>query len=230
MRDKSYLNLQNIVLEVCCGDWQSAVNAVENGAERIELCQALAVDGLTPSMSVLRRLRANYPELLIHLLIRAREGDFVYDDDEVAIMEDEIREAVEAGASAIVCGALTADGDIDTAAMRRWIAAAQGLPVTFHRAFDHVREPRLALEQLIELGVARVLTTGGRMADGTIAATAEEGIPALRALVEQAAGRIIIMPGCGVNNDNARRIIEETGARELHGTKLNQKIWQKQNG
>lgn len=230
MKNMSYLNLQDIVMEVCCGSWRSAVKAIEDGAERIELCQALSVDGLTPSMNVLRRLRAKYPGVRIHLLIRAREGDFVYDDDEVAIMEADIREAVEAGASAIVCGALTPDNDIDTAAMQRWIAAAQGLPVTFHRAFDHVRNPQAALEQLIELGVARVLTTGGRMPDGTIATTAEEGIQALRALVEQAAGRIIIMPGCGVNNDNARRIIEETGARELHGTKLNQKIWQKQNG
>ena len=218
------------ILEVCCGSWQSAVAAAKNGAQRIELCQALSVDGLTPSMGLLSRLRERFPALRIHILIRTREGDFVYDEDEVAIMEADIREAAKAGADGIVCGALTADGDVDTAAMRRWMEAAQGLPVTFHRAFDHVREPRQALEQLVALGVARVLTTGGRMADGTIAKTAEEGIPALRELVLQAAGRIIIMPGCGVTNDNARKIIEATGVRELHGTKLNQRIWQQQNG
>ena len=220
----------NVVLEVCCGGWQSAVRAVEGGAERIELCQALPLDGLTPSIGLQKQVRKAFPQLLIHILIRAREGDFVYDDDEVAIMEADIREAVEAGADGIVCGALTADGDVDTAAIQRWMAAAQGLPVTFHRAFDHTRDPQQALEQLVELGVARVLTTGGRLADGTIARTAEEGISALRALVQQAAGRITIMPGCGINSLNAKKIIEATGAREIHGSKLNKNIWHMQNG
>lgn len=207
-----------IILEVCCGSWQNVVVAVEGGAERIELCQALSLDGLTPSTGLLRRVRERFPNLRIHVLIRAREGNFVYDDDEVAIMEADIRSAVELKASAIVCGALTAEGEIDTKAMQRWIAAAQGLPITFHRAFDWVKEPKKALEQLVELGVARVLTTGGQLPDGTVARTAEEGIPALRTLVEQAAGRIIIMPGCGVNSRNAHRIIEETGAQEIHGS------------
>ena len=212
------MNFQDVILEVCCGSWQSAVAAVEGGAERIELCQALSLDGLTPSLGLLQRLRERFPDLRIHVLIRAREGNFVYDEDEISIMEEDIRAAVKAGASAIVCGALTADGEIDTTAMRRWIAAANGLPITFHRAFDMVKDPQRALEQLIDLGVKRVLTTGGLLPDGTVARTAEEGIPALQALVEQAAGRIIIMPGCGVNSLNARRIIEETGAREIHGS------------
>ena len=194
------------------------MTAAEGGAERIELCQALSLDGLTPSTGLLRRIRERFPELRVHVLIRAREGDFVYDDDEVTIMEADIRMAVEAGASAIVCGALTPDGRIDMAAMERWIAAAKGLPVTFHRAFDYTKAPKQALEQLINLGVKRVLTTGGLLPDGTIAKTAEEGIPALRALVAQAAGRIIIMPGCGVNSRNARKIIQETGATEIHGS------------
>lgn len=212
------MNFQDVILEVCCGSWQSAVAAVEGGAERIELCQALSLDGLTPSLGLLRRLRERFPDLRIHVLIRAREGNFVYDEDEVSIMVEDIRAAVRAGASAIVCGALTAYGEIDTTAMRRWIAAANGLPITFHRAFDMVKDPQRALEQLIDLSVKRVLTTGGLLPDGTVARTAEEGIPALQALVEQAAGRIIIMPGCGVNSLNARRIIEETGAREIHGS------------
>ncbi|MCR4994594.1 MAG: copper homeostasis protein CutC [Bacteroidales bacterium] len=208
----------NLELEVCCGSWQSALAATEGGARRIELCQALTLDGLTPSLGLLRRLRARFPHLLIHVLIRVREGHFVYTEDEVAIMETDIREAVAAGASAIVCGALTADGDIDLLTMRRWITAANGVPITFHRAFDEVRDPQSALEELIELGVTRVLTTGGRLPDGTIATSAEAGIPALRKLVDQAADRIIIMPGCGVNSLNARKIIDETGAREIHGS------------
>lgn len=218
VKDNSFMNFQDVILEVCCGSWQSAVAAVEGGAERIELCQALSLDGLTPSLGLLRRLRERFPDLRIHVLIRAREGNFVYDKDEVSIMEEDIRAAVRAGASAIVCGALTADGEIDTTAMRRWIAAANGLPITFHRAFDMVKDPQRALEQLIDMGVKRVLTTGGLLPGGTVARTAEEGIPALQALVKQAAGRIIIMPGCGVNSLNARRIIEETRAREIHGS------------
>lgn len=98
-----------MILEVCCGSWQSAVAAVEGGAERIELCQALSLDGLTPSRGLLQRVRERFPSLKIHVLIRAREGDFVYNEDEVAIMETDIRTAVEAGASAIVCGALTSE-------------------------------------------------------------------------------------------------------------------------
>ena len=207
-----------MILEVCCGSWQSAVAAVEGGAERIELCQALSLDGLTPSRGLLQRVRERFPSLKIHVLIRAREGDFVYNEDEVAIMETDIRTAVEAGASAIVCGALTSEGEVDTAAMQRWIVAAQGLPITFHRAFDKVNNSQQALEQLISLGVKRVLTTGGLLPNGTVARTAEEGIPALRALIEQAAGRIIIMPGSGVKSINVQRIIKETGAQEIHGS------------
>lgn len=212
------MNFQRVVLEVCCGSWQNALAAVEGGAERIELCQALSLDGLTPSLGLLQQLRKRFPSLRIHVLIRSREGNFVYDENEVTIMEADIREVVKMGASAIVCGALTVDGEIDTATMQQWIAAADGLPITFHRAFEMVKDPQRALEQLITLGVHRVLTTGGLLPNGTIARTAEEGIPALRALVEQAAGRISIMPGCGVNSRNARRIIEETGAREIHGS------------
>ena len=198
-------------LEVCCGSLQSAINAVAGGAERIELCSALEVDGLTPSMEVLRELRQRYPWLRIHVLIRPREGDFVYTEAEVAQMEREIHEAVAAGATAIVCGALTVDGEVDVPATRRLVEAAEGLPFTFHRAFDVVKDQVVALETLKALGVQRVLTSGG-------AATAEAGIPVLRRLVEQAKGEIIILPGGGVNSHNASRILTETGTTEIHGS------------
>lgn len=199
------------ILEVCCGSLQSAVNAVAGGAERIELCSALEVDGLTPPVELLRELRQRFPLLKIHVLIRPREGDFVYTETEVAQMEREIHEAMAAGATAIVSGALTAEGEVDVPATKRLVEAAEGLPFTFHRAFDVVKDQVAALETLKALGVQRVLTSGG-------AATAEEGIAVLRQLVTQAGDSLTILPGGGVNRRNARRIIKETGATEIHGS------------
>ena len=187
----------------------SAMAAVEGGAQRIELCSDLNVDGLTPPMAQISELRERFPALRIHVLIRPREGDFVYREDELRTMESDIRAAVEAGATAIVSGALTEDGDIDIAATRRLIAAAAGLPFTFHRAFDNVRDMEQALLTLHDLGTARVLTSGG-------AATAEAGISVLRRLVELEA--LTILPGGGVNSANAARILRETGATEIHGS------------
>lgn len=197
------------VLEVCCGSLASALAAVEGGAERIELCSALSLDGLTPSVGCIRLLRRSFPDLRIHVLIRPHEGDFVYSEDELRVMEQDILFAAEAGATAIVSGALTPDGLLDVNATTRLLNASRQLPFTFHRAFDLIQDQELALRQLQELGVTRVLTSGG-------AATAEAGIPALRRLVQQ--GGVTILPGGGVNRQNASRIIQETGATEIHGS------------
>lgn len=199
------------ILEVCCGSLASALRAVEGGAERIELCSALSLDGLTPSTGTLCLLRSRYPELRIHVLIRPREGDFVYTEDELQLMEADIRAAAAFGATAIVAGALTPESVVDVDATRRLRQAAPQLPFTFHRAFDRVADQAAALEQLIDLGCDRVLTSGG-------AATAEAGIPQISRLVSQAAGRITILPGGGVNSTNARRILDSTGATEIHGS------------
>ena len=197
--------------EVCTASLYSVEQAVAGGARRIELCQALSLDGLTPSIGLLRTVRERFPDLRIHVLVRSAEGPFVYSEAEVALMERDVHEAVLAGADGIVVGALTPRGDIDLAATRRWVEAARGLPVTFHRAFDRCRHPSEALEQLIDLGCARVLTSGQ-------APTAADGIPLLGQLVEQASGRIIILAGGGVGNGNARHIIEATGITEIHGS------------
>ncbi|MCR5179775.1 MAG: copper homeostasis protein CutC [Bacteroidaceae bacterium] len=198
-------------LEVCCGSLDSAWAAVEGGATRIELCAALQLDGITPSIGLLRLLRERFPKLLIHVLIRPREGNFVYHEMEVCAMERDIEEAVDSGASAIVCGALTEQGLIDERTTARLIRAARGLPFTFHRAFDLVANKQQALLQLKELGVHRVLTSGG-------APTAEAGIPVLRQLVQLGAKEISILPGGGVNRHNVLRILEATGATEIHGS------------
>ena len=198
------------LLEVCTGSLQSVVNAVAGGAKRIELCSALALDGLTPSIGLLEKVRALFPQLTVHVLIRPREGDFVYTADEVEVMERDIRAALPY-ADGIVIGALTAQGDIDMMAMRRLMRAAEGRPVTFHRDFDVCREPLVALEQIIALGCARLLTSGQQP-------TAEKGIPLLRQLRDLADERLIIMPGGGVNAQNARLIIDQVLTTEIHGS------------
>lgn len=185
--------------------------AVESGADRIELCSALEVGGVTPSPGMIRQAVALGTP--VQVLIRLRSGDFCYTSDEVEAMCDDIRLAGQLGAHGVVIGALTSEGDIDQEATRRMVEAAQGLSVTFHRAFDECREPLRALEQIISLGCDRILTSGQ-------APTAPEGVGLLRQLVQQAGDRIIILAGSGVTPDNAERLVEGTGVREIHGTRL----------
>ena len=196
-------------LEVCCGDLQSVRAAIEGGAHRVELCEALELDGLTPSEAMMEA--AIGMGIPVQVLIRVREGDFVYSKDEICKMRNDIRLARKLGAAGVVIGALMPDGSIDEEAIRCMMDEAEGLSVTFHRAFDVCRKPEEALEKIISLGCHRLLTSGQ-------ATTAELGIPMLKKLVEQADGRIIIMPGAGVNPQNASRILEETGALEIHGS------------
>jgi copper homeostasis protein len=196
-------------LEVCCGDLQSVRAAIEGGAHRVELCEALELDGLTPSEAMMES--AIGMGIPVQVLIRVREGDFVYNKDEICKMRNDIRLARKLGAAGVVIGALMPDGSIDEEAIRCMMDEAEGLSVTFHRAFDVCHEPEEALEKIISLGCHRLLTSGQ-------ATTAEQGIPMLKKLVEQADGRIIIMPGAGVNPQNASRILEETGALEIHGS------------
>ena len=198
------------ILEICAGSVESAIAARDGGAQRIELCAALEVGGVTPSAGMIAEAR-KVEGLILNVIIRPRGGDFLYNEYEVACMEQDIRTCKQLGVDGVVIGALTADGDIDTAVCKRLIAAADGMSVTFHRAFDMCRNPRKALEELIDLGCNRVLTSGQ-------AATAQAGIPLLKELVEQAAGRIIIMPGCGVSSANAAAILQATGATEIHAS------------
>ena len=197
------------ILEVCCADLQSVRAAKEGGAHRVELCQALGLDGLTPSAGMIAS--AVDMGIPVQVLIRPREGDFFYGKDEVLCMQRDIHVAKRLGANGVVIGALKLDGSIDEETVRRLVGEAEGLSITFHRAFDVCAQPLEALEQIISLGCHRLLTSGQ-------APTAEQGIPLLKKLVEQSSGRIIIMPGAGVNPQNARRILSDTGACEIHGS------------
>lgn len=196
-------------LEVCCADIESVWAAKEGGAHRIELCEALELDGLTPSEELIRQAIAT--GMPVQVLIRVREGNFVYSPEEVETMAASIRLAKELGAHGVVIGALTPEGQVDKPAIARMMEEAEGMSVTFHRAFDVCRDPLQALEEIIALGCHRLLTSGQQH-------SAFAGIPLLRQLTTQAAGRIIIMPGAGVNPQNAMHILTETGATEIHGS------------
>lgn len=209
-----------MTLEVCAADLESVRAAAEGGAYRIELCTALELDGLTPPAEMIGAARQicdataatrNGTAMRLNVLIRLREGDFVYTEAEVRQMCDEIATARRLGADGVVIGALTPDGDIDLEACRAMMREAEGMQVTFHRAFDVCRQPLTALQQIIDLGCHRLLTSGQ-------AATAAEGLPLLRQLVTLAADRLIVMPGAGVNADNAATILRQSGAREIHGS------------
>ncbi|MBQ8501641.1 MAG: copper homeostasis protein CutC [Bacteroides sp.] len=198
------------ILEVCAASIESILAARQGGASRIELCSALEIGGVTPSAGLIKEAR-KVEGLALHVLIRPRGGDFLYNAHEVACMEQDIYQAKECGADGVVIGALTADGEIDVAVCSRLMKAAQGMNVTFHRAFDRCCNPQEALENIVRLGCNRILTSGQ-------AATAEAGIPLLRQLVNQADGRLLILPGCGVNRSNAEKILRETGTTEIHAS------------
>lgn len=200
----------NIKLEICAGSYRSALAALNGGADRVELCSGLDEGGLTPSAGLIKKVCA-LNGIKKHVLIRPRGGDFHYTTEEKEIILDDIRTACGLGADGIVVGALHADGCIDEEFLNQCVSAANGRSVTFHRAFDLCRNPLDSLEQIIKAGCHRILTSGQ-------AATAEKGTPLLQQLVSQAQERIIIMPGCGVNPDNARDITEKSGAKEIHAS------------
>lgn len=192
--------------EVCVASTVGARAAAAGGADRIELCSALEIGGITPSAGL---IEAVVDLIDTHVLIRPRGGDFVYDRYETDVMVRDIEHAIDKGAVSVVIGALTADGDVDLDTMRRLLNAADDVPVTFHRAFDSVRDPLAALDDLMELGVDRLLTSGGQP-------TAEDGMTALAEYVRRCADDLVVMPGSGITPENAHVIAVTTGAREIH--------------
>ncbi len=201
-----------ILVEVAVNSVRSAIEAQKGGAKRVELCGNLLEGGTTPAQSQIELTRENI-DIDLNVMIRPRGGDFLYDGLEFESMKKDIRLCAEMACNGVVMGILDATGNVDVKRYRELVdlAKAKGLSVTFHRAIDRARNLFDALEDIIDLGCDRVLTSGGY-------ANAYDGREVIRKLVEQAAGRIVVMPGAGVNEDNASEIVTHTGAKEIHGT------------
>lgn len=197
------------IIEICANSARSCVEAEAGGARRVELCAGIPEGGTTPSYGEIRAAQDLTSSIDINVIIRPRGGDFLYTPAEVRSMLYDIEMCKQLKVHGVVFGCLTKEGDIDVALMRKLIDAARPLSVTCHRAFDVCRDPFEALEQLIELGCDRILTSGQQ-------SDAVKGMPLLAELVKRAGDRIIIMPGCGVRENNIARIEAGTGAKEFH--------------
>ncbi|MGN2252823.1 copper homeostasis protein CutC [Frateuria sp. GZRe12] len=198
------------LLEVAANSVASALAAQDGGAGRVELCAALELGGVTPSYAEIATARDRLT-IPLYVLIRPRAGDFLYNDFECEVMLRDVEACVALGCDGVVLGVLDAEGRVDQARCRALVDAAGRLGVTFHRAFDMVVDQAQALEAVIGLGCERVLSSGAR-------ASAIEGAAALRALVAQAAGRVVVMPGAGVHAGNIAALVRATNASEFHAS------------
>jgi len=199
-----------ITCEVCVEGFSGAAAAEKGGGHRIELCSGLIEGGTTPSFGTLSLVLERLSVETV-VLLRPRGGDFLYTDEEFDTMLRDVEIVRNAGAYGVATGVLTSDGQIDVERFDRLIAAARPMSITCHRAFDMTRDPREAIETLIDLCVDRVLTSGQQP-------SVPKGIELIRELVDLAAGRISIMPGCGIDEGNVREIVEKTGVKEVHFT------------
>jgi len=195
-------------VEVVIYNYESALIAEKCGANRVELCANEGVGGTSPSLALLQKIKEN-SKIDVFVMVRPREGDFTYSANEIELILREIELFKQAGADGIVCAALTSDAQIDVSVVKQMVAAASPLPFTFHRAFDHVKDPFDALEQLIDCGCARILTSGQEP-------SVFEGKALVKQLIEKANGRIGILPGAGVNSSNVKEIVDFTGCSEIH--------------
>lgn len=196
-------------LEICAADIHSVLAAKRAGADRVELCSALEIGGLTPSEGLIRAAVSS--GIAVNVLIRPRPGDFLYSEAEIEVMERDVERAAEIGVNGVVIGALRRDGTIDLDVCRRLIAKAGGVEVTFHRAIDRCRDMEEGIEAIIKLGCARVLTSGGRP-------SALEGAEMIKRMVDRAGERLVVMAGSGVTSENVLEIVERTGVREVHAS------------
>ena len=200
----------NYIIEIATTDFTTTKSAVEGGADRIELCAALTEGGTTASFGTIKKCREAF-DTQIFPIIRTRSGDFLYSDDEFDIMLHEVKLCKELGCDGVVIGLLAQDGTIDLKRSSKLVELAYPLEVTFHRAFDRCKDPFEALEQLIEIGCQRILTSGQQP-------TAPQGINLIAELVKAAAERIVIMPGSGVRKENIKELAEKTAASEFHSS------------
>lgn len=198
----------NFRLEICSDSVESALIAQEAGADRIELCTSLIEGGITPSYATILAAKEEL-RIPLHVLIRPRNGDFLYSNQEYEIMKKELDFCRQSGVDGVVFGILMSDGSVDYERTISLVDRSWPMSVTFHRAFDLCREPEKGLEDIIGCGAHRVLTSGQKN-------TAAEGTDLIGRLVGISAGRIIVMPGSGLNDSNIKDVAEKTGAAEFH--------------
>lgn len=208
-----------MIKEFCAENYTDIPKAIQAGVGRIELCDNLAVGGTTPSMGVIEEVLAFAGEkhIPVMTMIRPRGGDFVYNDIELKIMENDLIHAKNAGTDGVVFGCLTENNEVDEEALEMLLGNSAGLMTTFHMAFDELsKEDQFkTIDWFARLGIDRILTHGG-----PASATIDETLPHLKELIDYAAGRIIILPGGGITAENAERIAQTLGVNELHGTKI----------
>ena len=199
-----------VIMEVCAFNIQSAIIAEKVGAARVELCDNPVEGGTTPSYGTIRQTREKI-SILLYPLIRPRSGNYLYDANEMAIIKHDIRMCKELGCNGISIGVQKINGEIDIDKFKQIVEWAYPMGVTCNRAFDVTPDPSLALENLIDCGCERVLTSGQKTA-------APDAAIILKKLVQQARERIIIMPGAGIKSSNIKKLILDTGAKEYHGS------------
>lgn len=204
----------SVLIEACVDSVASALAAERGGAGRLELCDNLFDGGTTPSAGMIAAVKAAV-RIPVFVIVRPRGGGFVYTRDELGVMRLDVEAARMLGVDGIVAGALTRETRVDSEQLRPLFDAAGALPLTFHRAFDLARDQEQALEELMHLGFARVLTSGG-------APTALEGVERIAALARRGSGQIVVMAGGGVREETVQEIVHRAGVQEVHvrGTRV----------
>lgn len=197
-----------ILIEVCCGSTDDAVEAQKGGAGRVELNSSLFFGGLTPSLGSVIEAKERL-DIPVIVMIRPRGGGFCYTQVEMAVMLHDAKLAIEHGADGLAFGILAEDGSLDRDRCRQIVELIGGKDAVFHRAFDVTPEPRETIDQLVELGFKRILTSGQ-------APTVPQGAILLKELIGYASDRIEILPGGGIRQHNIRAIVEQTGANQVH--------------
>ncbi len=198
------------ILEVCAFNIQSCIIAEKAGAYRVELCDNPVEGGTTPGYGTIKQTRARV-SIKLYPILRPRCGNYYYDEDELAILKEDIRICKELGCDGISIGVQKINGEIDTDKLSQFVEWAYPMGVTCNRAFDATPDPFKALEDIISAGCERILTSGQQSA-------APEAGPLLAALVQRAGDRIVIMPGAGIRSSNIQQLMAETGAKEFHGS------------
>jgi len=200
----------NVLLEVCIDSLESAIAAKVGGADRLEVCSSLMAEGTTPSFGLVKQC-VEQVQLPVMMMIRPHDGGFVYRDADIELMVRDIEIGHSLGIQGFVFGVLTEQRQIDAGQCRRLLQAVGSKESTFHRAFDVVPNPIEAFDELIALGFTRLLTSGQQ-------SSAEAGSELIRRLINRAEGRIVVLPGAGINLQNAAVIAAQTGATELHSS------------